>query len=177
MPASHERVPNRPLSGPELVKIVEKDVHDLLSKDGMFSRNIAFSRVSYEVRVSLHLDNPVYPEHVAEVLSRTPSKQAVAKGDGSVEVSPLAGSTTDEEIVFSQERHREIASPNMARVEADLPLMVEYKNLDTGQIEQREQKFKGESPDPLSVKNLTKDTDTTEAQRTKWKKPRKAGKK
>src|SRR2546429_7494529 len=118
MPISNERVPNRPLSGLELAKIIQKDVQDILSRDGMFTNNIAFARVSYEVRVSLHLDNPVYPEHISTTLSRPASKQQVEAQPelAAIETSPLKDPLSVEELIASEERHREIQSPNMARV-------------------------------------------------------------
>lgn len=183
MPISNERVPNKPLSGPELVQIIEKDVHDILSRDGMFNINIAFRRVSYEVRVTMHLDNPIYPEHVSTTLSRPAGKNVVeVKPElGALEPHPLADNErgkpelSEDETIFSQERHREIASPNMARVEHGIPLKIDKRNMDTGVMETKEQKFIGDIPDPLSVGNLTRDLDTASSERVKLNRPVKGG--
>lgn len=175
MPASHEKIPNRPLAGNELVQIIERDVHDILTRDGMFTQNIAFGRVSYEIRVSLHLDNPLYPQHVSTVMSRPASKQQIAADPAlaAVEYGPLVDPLTEDETVFAQERHREIQSPNAARVENGMPLILEKKNLDTGAVEQVQQMYKGDMPDPLSVGNLIRDDGVSDDQRQKWDKPKK----
>lgn len=176
MPASNERIPNKGLAGPELLQIIEKDVHDVLTRDGMFSQNLAFGRVSYEVRVSLHLDNPLYPLHVSEVHSRPASIQQVAANAAleAIEFAPLKEPLTEDETVVSNERQRQIASPNMARVEHDLPMTIAKHNLDTGHIENKVIKYVGDTPDPADVGNVIADKETSEDQRSKWKKPRKA---
>lgn len=178
MPASHERIPNRSLSGTELVQIIERDVHNILTRDGMFTNNIAFARVSYEVRVSVHLDNPIYPEHIAIVLSRPQSKQEIEKDPqlAAIEPSPLVEPLTEQETVFSEEMHREIASPNMARIEHEIPLIIEKRNLDTNMIERKEQKFVGDIPDPATVGNITSDKSTGDDQRQQWKTKKKVKK-
>lgn len=180
MPSSLDRVPNTPLSGSELRQIIEKRVHEVLMRDGLFTQNIAFSRVSFEVRVSIHLDNPLYPEHISNVYSSIPSKQEVETLPqlGALEPPPLIEPTSDEEAVFSEELAETIASPNMARITNGLPIIVQKTNMDTGQIENKEIKYAnaGGSPDPMSVGNLIRETSTVEDQRTKWKRPRKGKK-
>lgn len=174
MPASHERVPNRPLSGVELRKIIERDVNRILERDGMFTQNIAFGRVSYEVRVSIHMDNPMYPLHEANILSQPASKQEVEADPtlGALGKGPL-DNVSDDEALFSEEVHREIASPNVARLEAELPLIMEKRNMDTGVVEQKEVHYTGDVPDPATVGNVTTETQTINDQRAKWNRPRK----
>ena len=169
MPASNERVPNRHLSGTELREIIEKDVHSILTRDGMFSNHLGFARVAYEVRVSIHLDNPMYPHHVSTIESKKASIQQVDLNPAleAIETPPLH-STSGEEVLFSEELHRQILSPNAARVENDMPLTIDRRNLDTGAVEQVQQKFKGEPPDPAAVGNVKSDKNTTEDQRNRW---------
>lgn len=164
MPASNEGIRQKSLSGPELVKIIERDVHEMLTRDGMFNINIAFPRVSYEVRVTMHMDNPLYPTHVNSAFSRPASKQEVEKEPSlaAIETLPLQEPLTDEETVFAEERHREIASPNMARVEHELPLTVEKRNHDSGHFETKEITFKGDLPDPATVGNIVSDSSPIE---------------
>jgi hypothetical protein len=176
MPASHERIPNRLLSGVELRTIILKDVQDILEKDGMFTNNIAFGRVAYEVRVSVHMDNPYYPEHVSTTLSRRASDQQIESNPGidAIELGPLIEPLSDNDAVFSEERQRQIASPNLARAEHDLPIQIQKRNMQTGIVETHEQKFKGEFPDPAEVGNVVSDKTTIEDQRQKWNRPRRA---
>lgn len=174
MPASHERVANRPLSGTELKKIILKDVEAILDKDGMLSNNLAYGRIAYEVRVSMHLDNAAYPEHISTIYSRPRSKSEVEKEPelAAIELGPLVEPLTEDETVASTEVQRQIASPNMARVENGLPLQIEKRDLDTGTVKIVEQKFKGDIPDPAEVGNVVTASLTSEDQRAKWNKPR-----
>jgi hypothetical protein len=48
------------LSGDKLASIMLADLHDVLSRDRMFSPFFTYRRPSYSVRVILHLDNPVH---------------------------------------------------------------------------------------------------------------------
>lgn len=177
MPATNERVANRPLSGMELAKIIEADVHNILSRDGMFTNNIAYSRVHYEVRVSLHLDNPCYPHHTATILPKPSSVQQVAENPAltSLELKPLT-ETSEESTVVSTEVSRTIASPNAARVEADLPLQVPGKDPVTNAPTMREIKYVGDKPDQAAVGNIVKVDDKTAEQEGAWKVPPKAAK-
>jgi hypothetical protein len=44
MGASHDRIPNKPLSGTELKAIILRDVAAILDRDGMYTNNIAFGQ-------------------------------------------------------------------------------------------------------------------------------------
>lgn len=168
MPASHERVAQRSLSGTELKKIILKDVAAILERDGMFSNNIAYSRVAYETRITLHLDNPSYPEHVSLTMSKSPSKQEIAgeAPESSMTAFPLDEGGVD---IVAIERQRQILSPNMARVENDMPLQVQKPNLNTGHVETVEQKFVGDMPDPKDVGNIYSDVSKSLEEQTKSK--------
>ena len=175
MPASNERIPNKPLSGSELKEIILKDVDFVLTRDGMLSHNIAFGRVSYEVRVSIHMDNPLYPEHISVILSRAASKQQVEANPSlsSIEPTPPLKNTSDVDVVFSEEIHREISSPNMARIEASMPVFKLNKNLDTGVVEEIPIKYSGDTVNPGEVGNKKVETRTVEDQSRKWGKSKK----
>jgi len=177
MPASHEKIPNRALSGYELAQIIKKKVDEKLSRDGMFTVNIAYERVSFEVMVTVHMDNPHYPQHVSQILSTGPSKQEVAKNPelGSLETFPLSGNLEDE-IVFGEETKVVIQSPNMARVENDLPILEQKLDLGTGQLKNRNIMYKGDMPDPAEVGNSTEVVNKSEEAKANINK-RKKGKK
>jgi hypothetical protein len=51
-----------PLRGDELAKIVLIDVADILSHDPRLFPQVSYCRLSYNVRVDLRIDNPVYPD-------------------------------------------------------------------------------------------------------------------
>ena len=171
MPASHERVPNKALSGAELKEIIKKEVAKILDRDGMYSNNLAYGRVSFEVRVSLHLDNPRYPLHISEVLSRPASKQEVeTEPDLAALISPPLEDESDDAVIVSTEEQVAIASPNVARIENDMPLTITTKDMDTGFPKEVQQKFKGSIPDPAEVGNVRKTVDSTQDQKNKWRK-------
>lgn len=178
MPATYERIPNRNLSGPELAAIIIKDVQDIISRDGMFNLNISYGRVSYEVRISLHMDNPIYPQHITTVLSKGPSVQEAAASPQltALEPPPLKAPLTEGEAVSSTEKHRVIMSPNMSRIENDMPLIQSVRDPQLGPVD-KEVKYTGDKPDPASVGNATTEKDTTEQQRATWGLPKKGAKK
>lgn len=108
---SSEIVSNRPLSGRELLELVVADLRAVLEKDGLFSPYIAFGRIGYEVEVRLHMDNVNYPEHRARAASR-PARLADPAPDA-LEVAKV--------------RSREVRSPNIARIEAGLPIKIQTR--------------------------------------------------
>lgn len=181
MPASNERVPNRPLSGIELRTIIQKDVAKILERDGMFTGNIAYNRVAYEVRVSLHAEIAGMPEYLSTTLSRPASKQEI-EADPALSAIEEGGkalvNASDESVVSSTETTREIKSPNASRVEHDMPLPLGKLN-----AEGREETitYEGDKPDPASVGNRSETKDTSEGQEIRWrgdkKTKRKAGRK
>lgn len=127
-PTSKEIVHQRPLQGAELSKIIVADVARVLADSGMFTGHVAYGRCAYEVRVILHLDNPAYPT-VTETARSTPYPRDVTEGEhgqpelGAVERLPLRD-TSEDAYLAADELHRDIASPNAARVEHSLPITV-----------------------------------------------------
>jgi hypothetical protein len=142
VPLSTEAITNKPLTGPELVTIIEKDVRALLEKDGMFNSHVAFGKVVYQVSVKLTLANPTYPEHVA---------RASAKLVGDKAITP-----EDEVKKVELTREREIKSPNVARVANGLPVRVMTRQ--DGHNVEKDLQYKGQvelpdQPEPVdSVK-------------------------
>jgi hypothetical protein len=121
-PTSAELVSNKPLSGTELGNIIRKDVDRLLADDSMLGSLVAYGRVSYEVRVTLHMDNYSYPTHVTSVHSRRAAKDqpdltAIESGLPLAKPSPTS-------IVSAHETHRDITSPNVSRIEHGLPVEI-----------------------------------------------------
>jgi len=167
MPTSNEIVPNRPLTGIEAKQIILADVHAMLDRDGMFTEYIAFSRLSYEVVVKLHLDNPAYPNHTSVVQSRKePSKPAV------IEPPPLANPRPqpETEIVVAKRRSRVVESPNKERVKRGMPVTVTARSTETGHFEDKQVKYDPESL-PDGERNLdegAKDEDITRQVKKEW---------
>jgi len=126
VPTAGEIVANRPLAGSDLAKIILADVAQVLEQNGMLSGHIAYGRVSYEIRVTLHLDNPSMPSDTSAVRS-VPRAHNVVAGDPALAAiegpPPLAGADASS-FVSAIERHRDIDSPNAARLAHGLPLPI-----------------------------------------------------
>jgi hypothetical protein len=80
---------------------------------------------------------------------------------------------SEEDAMVSQERTRQIASPNMARIENDMPILVEKRDMDTGMPKLVPVTYTGDKGEPESVGNTHTDKDTTEVARKEYRRPRK----
>jgi hypothetical protein len=125
MPTRHELVPNKPLPGADLAEIIKADVAAVLAGDCFLTPFIAYQRCSYEVRVTLHMDNPSTPKTVAVAKSKPIADDKVEADPrlAAVEVFPLTRPSA-EDVVQSTERSRVIDSPNAARVAYGIPIDV-----------------------------------------------------
>lgn len=171
MPPTNERIQNKPLSGVELKEIILKDFADMLDRDGMFSNNLGYPRVVYEVRLSLHLDNPLYPQHVSTRPSRPASKQQVEANSAMAAIESPPLNNPDQDVVSSREVSAAIMSPNMARIEHDMPL----KNTVRG--DEKDVKYMGDKPseeEQKAVGNTKTIKDTSEQQAVAWGRPTRA---
>lgn len=175
MPASNETVSNRPLSGDELRQILLRDLDSMLQGDGMFTAQIGYGRVAYEIQVKVHTGNPVYPEHVVLAQSRNaardekdPKRVAVegppplkekldAKGD------PDGG--LDEGLVVGLSRARNIDSPNLARVEHGLGVKITRRDGQTGEYKDETVKYDNSG---LTEKTEVVDKDVTDKVAKEW---------
>jgi hypothetical protein len=121
-PTTSELVTNRPLSGTELGHIIRKDVDRMLSDDSMLGSLVAYGRISYEVRVTLHMDNCSYPTHVTSVHSRRAAKDQPALS--AIEAGMPLAKASPTSVVSAHETHRDITSPNVSRIEHGLPVEI-----------------------------------------------------
>lgn len=163
MPTSKELVANKPLAGPDLAKIIQSDVAQLLQRDGMFSPHVAYGRVSYEVRVTMHMDNPSYPTHVTTMRSEKRSDNQVAAEPELAAIEPdlPLKEPSLEEYVASVERQRRIDSPNLARIEHQLPVTVQVAgeggSSQEKQVVYPKEAVEGVAPAPTDI-DLTRNT-------------------
>lgn len=128
MVTSKEMVHQRPLAGTELAKIIVADVEHILSNSGCFTGHIAYGRCAYEVRVILHLDNPAYPTVTETARSKAYPRDVTEGEHGQPELEAIESlplrNTGPDAYLAADELHREILSPNAARVEHGLPITV-----------------------------------------------------
>ena len=153
MPASNEIVSNRPLSGSELRNIILKDVGNMLDRDGMFSPHIGYGRVAYDVIIKLHIDNPAYPEHQNRTTSRTPATNETDEGKKAIAPPPLQDPSS-EAVVAAMQRTREIDSPNLARLEHELPVTITRRDGQTGQMIEEPVVYDNKEVVPTPVKDV-----------------------
>lgn len=144
MPLSNETVPNKPLSGEELKKIILQDITSILDRDGMLQHHLAYGRVAYEVRVTLQLANPYLPEHKVSRKSQDPPKN-LPPGDPKKDINapPLTRKYAKGSVVVGSERERTIDSPNHARIENGLPVTIQRRG-EGGRIVEQEVKYDSE---------------------------------
>jgi hypothetical protein len=157
MPTSRELVANRPLTGSEWSKIILSDVADLLAGNGMLTDFAAYGRCSHEVRVTLHLDNPAFADPTETLRSKPRSDNEVAARPelAAIEDSPPLKDPGPDAYVSSVERHRDIPSPNLARIEHGLPVQVLTTDCNGHTVEKAvvypEQVAAGEGPPPVDT--------------------------
>jgi hypothetical protein len=123
MPSSRETVVNKALSGDELKLIILADAQRLVDNEGLLSPHIAFGRVSYVLRLTLHVDNPFIPDSTIEIATKRNSAIPV------IEPPPLTD-PSDAAEVGAMELTRTIDSPNAERLREGLPVPVLTKQQD-----------------------------------------------
>jgi len=125
VPTAREVVQNRPLAASELRRLIAADFERLLDGLGILNTFVAFGRVGFDLRIAIHTDNAMSPEHTIEVHSLRRAKQEVEADPAlaAVETPPLADASADA-VVFAAERSRRISSPNAERLRAGLPVTV-----------------------------------------------------
>src|SRR5580692_1114129 len=123
MPTSRELVSNKALTGTELAHIIVTDVTRMTESNGLLNSQMAFPRVTYDLRLTLHLEVPSMPISTEHVQSR--------------ELEPFPLADAPGAVIHATELTREIASPNVARIEHSLPVDVAVIGQDGHQIEQQ----------------------------------------
>ena len=160
MPTSREIVANKALSGSELSRIILSDAATLLEGHGLLSGQMAFARVAYELRLTLHMDNPSLPKSLDAVRSRPRSDNDIAANPALAAIEavlPLA-QPSPSAIFTSDELHREIQSPNVARLEHSLPIDVAVRDADGHTIEHQVSypaDYPGMDPVPPTLTDVT----------------------
>lgn len=125
MPTSRELVSNKSLSGSELSRILLADFATLLEQHGLLTSQMAFGRIAYDLRLTMHLGNPSLPTTEDHLRSTPKSIQQVEAMPGLEALEPgLSLEGAENPILTADNLHREITSPNKARLEHGLPVSV-----------------------------------------------------
>jgi hypothetical protein len=122
-----------------LQQVILNDVTRMLASNGYLSPHLAYRRVSYDLRLTLHLDNPVPTDVVDHAQSRPASVQQVEANAAlaALEPPPPLASPSPDSLVSSDELKRTIDSPNLARIEHDLPVDIATRDND-GHTQERQ---------------------------------------
>jgi hypothetical protein len=156
-PTTGEAVSNKALSGLELREVIRADVERLLDAEGLLSHYLAYGRISYDITLRLHLDNPMQRESSTTISSKP-------HVDSPMEMPPLAH-PSDKAVASGVNVHRDITSPNAERLRHELPLPVTVRGQD-GTVQTEMVKY---PPQPDLGEGEVKITDTTCDVRAAWK--------
>lgn len=137
-PRATDTVPNTPLSGGDLRKIMLRHFEDLLANEGLLSEYLAYGRVAFSIVLRMHMANPHHPQSEIEFTSRRIARNIVSHDPAlaAIESPPLAHPTpaAADSVVSATERVVRIDSPNAERLRHGLPVSVERRQLDGTKI-------------------------------------------
>jgi hypothetical protein len=156
-PIANESVVNKALSGMELREIIRADFERLLENEGLLSHYLAYGRISYDLTLRLHLDNPMQRESSINIASKP-------QANTPIEAPPL-DHTSSKAVASGANVHRDINSPNAERLRHGLPLPVVTKGPD-GTVQTEMVKY---PPQPDLGPGEVTVTDTTKETRSAWK--------
>jgi hypothetical protein len=152
-PTGRENVVNKMLGGEEIKSILRADFEKLLEGESLLSHYIAYGRLSYDLTLRLHLDNPMRPESEVRIASKS---NAAAP-----QVAPPPLSDPSKESVASGTNlHRDIKSPNEERLRHGLTLPVVTTGPD-GTIQTEQVKYPPSpelGPGTIAITDITKET-------------------
>lgn len=135
MPTGNEIVQQRGLNGEELKAIMIRDFTEMLNKDAMFAKRIEYARAAYRIKFQVFTGIPSFPEHANQLSSAPPPKGFKVDKSGGREALATPETIKREgeaPLVVGQQRDRVIDSPNLARIENDLPITVQRRDPEKG---------------------------------------------
>jgi hypothetical protein len=145
VPTTRELVSNKALQGVELAEIIRSDVDRMLHDNGLLAGQTAYSRVAYDLRLTLHLGLPAMPTSEDRATSRTQARDQVELRPDLAALEPFPLSAAPDAILSATELSRDIDSPNVARVLHQLPIEVSVTGNDGRQTERLVEGYTPES--------------------------------
>ena len=121
MPLQSETIPNKNLTGREILDCAVADFKAMLERDCTFNPGVAYRRVGYTLEATFHLGYPHQPVKVSVHTRAEPS--GVVEGRVPLNPAPPEG----EGIVLGLERDVKLDNPNLARVHHDLPIKTQER--------------------------------------------------
>lgn len=113
MPLSTEKVPNNPLTGPELKTFVLSLLERALSQEWVFNPGTSYPRVGVKIVAKFHFLSPSLPRTEIRVRPVPP-----------VEGAPLHDIGEVESGVIALKIEKRVENPNLERVHAGIPIQV-----------------------------------------------------
>lgn len=161
-PTAREVIANKPLAGDEVRELLRADFERLLDAEGLLSHYMAYGRLGWSLTLALHLDNPMRPESVTEILSRG---AAINQPEiAAVEGAPPLANPSEEDIASALTLERTVTSPNVERLRNGLPVTIDVRQQD-GTTSQQKVDY---PPDPSLGEGDVTITDHSSEQRAKW---------
>lgn len=134
MPTASETVPNKALSGAELKTIMLERFKHLLAGECMLADHVAYGRITYDITLRMHVDNPFVIGPSVSTISAQPVGRNILQSApemGAIESGPPLREPLTREATASGSRiSEEIKSPNRARLAAGLPVPVDVRQRD-----------------------------------------------
>ncbi len=114
-----DNIPNKNLTGPEVLKCAVADFEAMLKRDCTFNPGIAYRRCANTLTATIDLG---YPQQPVKGQVRTQQSETVERP------VPLTPAPPDaERVVLGLERDVVLDNPNLARVHHDLPIVTQER--------------------------------------------------
>ena len=113
MPLKSETLPNKALGGDELLELAVSAFRDMLSREYLLKKGVAYSRVAMSISATFHLGQP---HEKLVVRSYTKADGGFMEGE-----VPLKEPGADD-VLVSLEREVRVDNPNLARIHGNLPI-------------------------------------------------------
>ena len=118
MPLSTETIPNKPLNGEELKRVILDNVRQRLDSDCFFNATIAYTRCAFSFTITVH---GAGLQQAVEVRSRTKAAGAI-EGE-----APLENVEENDSQFTALQRDVKVDSPNLTRIHHGMPITTQVK--------------------------------------------------
>jgi hypothetical protein len=157
-----ETIPNKALSGAELKKIMMEKFAHLLHNDTMLGDYMAYGRISYDITLRMHIDNPSSSGLVVDTIASSPVGKNIISAMPEMEAlesgPPLKGPLTNKSTASGSRVTHVVTSPNSERLAHELPVPVESRKGD-GSIRTEQVKYPKQPPlDNVKLEDITAET-------------------
>jgi len=161
MPTPSETVPNKALSGAELRTIMTERFKHLISQDCMLADHLAYGRISYDITIRLHVDNPFTVGPLVSSIASQPVGRNLLDAMPemeAVEAGPPLTSPSPEAAISGSRLTHQITSPNRERLAVGLPVPADVRQRDGSIITEQLRYPPQPSDEGVQVEDITAET-------------------